>query len=159
MWFAWLGWDHSYYYAHGVRQGPYGAWQVVGCALSITAMAVVGYLRTEALAPVTVLSAAGPVGFAIPWAVAASVDESGLWVVGLTFILIGGFIGLVVVLAFVESVATPKRSPDRALLLCGVVAASALMFYPLAAIPPFIAGVWVFFRRWLPNRGHGVGTA
>jgi len=49
MWFAWLGWDHEYYQVDGVSQGPYRAWQVFGCGLSIAAAAVLAYLRVRSV--------------------------------------------------------------------------------------------------------------
>lgn len=111
MWFAWLGWDHEYYQVDGVAQGPYRAWQVLGCGLSIAAAAVLAYLWVRSAWAIFVLAAAAVIGFAVPWAVdAASTDDSGLWVVGLLFLLVGGGIGLVVLLA-VSAAAAPRRPP------------------------------------------------
>jgi peptidoglycan/LPS O-acetylase OafA/YrhL len=103
MWFAWLGWDDEYYLVDGVAQGPYRAWQVVGCGLSICLAAVVAlaWARRGAV----LLAAAATVGFAIPWGVhAGSTDETGLWVVGLMMLLGGSFVGLVVVLTVCQLV-------------------------------------------------------
>jgi len=58
MWFAWLGWDHEYYFVDGVALGPYRAWQVVGCGLSITTATVVAYLWTSGRAAILVLAGA-----------------------------------------------------------------------------------------------------
>lgn len=103
MWFVWLGWDDDYYEVDGVTQGPYRAWQVVGCGLSICAVAVAA--RLWAGRGVVLLAAAAAVGFAVPWTVhAASTDESGLWAVGAVFLLAGGLVGLVVVLTVAELV-------------------------------------------------------
>ncbi len=97
MWLAWLGWDDDYYTVDGVQQGPYRAWQVIGCGLSICVGAVAALVRARRGA--VLLAAAASVGFAIPWGVyAASTDDSGLWVVGLVMLLGGSFIGLVVLL-------------------------------------------------------------
>ncbi len=110
MWFAWLGWDREYYLVDGVAQGPYRPWQVVGCGLSIAVAAVVAYLVTRGWWAVFVLAAAGVMGFAVPWTQdAAATDESGLYVVGLVFLVIGGGIGLTVVLAITAAVAGPSR--------------------------------------------------
>lgn len=112
MWFAWLGWDHEYYLVDGVSQGPYRAWQVLGCGLSITAAAVLVQLWVRGVWAIFVLAAAADIGFAVPWALdAATADDSGLWVVGLLFLLVGGGIGLVVVLAV--SAAAASRRPPR----------------------------------------------
>lgn len=103
MWFAWLGWDHEYYEVDGVAQGPYRAWQVVGCGVSVAAASVAAlvWVRRGAV----LLAGAAAVGFSIPWAVdAASTDDSGLWGVGLVLLLGGSFIGLVVLLTVTEAV-------------------------------------------------------
>ncbi|WP_374455483.1 hypothetical protein [Nocardioides sp.] len=108
MWFAWLGWDDDYYEVDGVAQGPYRAWQVVGCGLAICAAAVVA--RVWAGRGAVLLAAAATVGFAVPWSVhAASTDESGLWAVGAVFLLVGSFVGLVVVLTVTELVLRARR--------------------------------------------------
>jgi hypothetical protein len=60
-----------------------------------------------------VLSAAAIIGFAVPWALdAATTDDSGLWVVGLLFLLVGGGLGLVVLLSITGAVTSglPPRS-------------------------------------------------
>jgi hypothetical protein len=103
MWFAWLGWDHEYYRVDGVPQGPYRPWQVIGCGVAVAAAAVLAQLWVRRTVGIFLFAAAAVVGFAIPWAAdAASSDETGLWVVGLFFLLVGGGIGLVVVLALTE---------------------------------------------------------
>ncbi len=110
MWLAWLGWDDDYYTVDGVQQGPYRAWQVVGCGPSICvgAVAALVWARRGAV----LLAAAATVGFAVPWAVyAASTDDSGLWLVGLVMLLGGAFVGLVVVLTVCEAVLR-RRSSD-----------------------------------------------
>lgn len=110
MWFAWLGWDHEYYQVDGVSQGPYRAWQVLGCGLSIAAGAVLGYLWVRGVWAIIVLAAAADIGFAVTWALdAASTDDSGLWPVGLFFLFVGGGIGLVVLLAVTAAVASAVR--------------------------------------------------
>lgn len=107
MWFAWLGWDDEYYFVDGVAQGPYRAWQVIGCGLCIAAASVVAYLWTRGWTPVFVLAAAAVVGFAVPWTVhAASTDDSGLFVVGLGLLLVGGggaLAGLLAITAVIAS--------------------------------------------------------
>lgn len=109
MWFAWLGWDEEYYLVDGVAQGPYRAWQVIGCGLSVAVAAVVTYLWVRGVVAVFVLAAAASLGFALPWSVhAASTDDSGLWVVGLFFLLVGAGAGLVVLLT-VTAAATSRR--------------------------------------------------
>lgn len=110
MWFAWLGWDNEYYQVDGVAQGPYRAWQVIGCGLSIAAAAVLAYLWVRGVWAIFVLAAAADIGFAVPWTRdAASTDDSGLFVVGLLFLLVGAGVGLVVLLAATAAVATRHR--------------------------------------------------
>lgn len=115
MWFAWLGWDHEYYLVDGVPQGPYRAWQVLGCGLSVSAAAVLAQLWVRSVWSIFVLAAAATVGFAVPWALnAASTDDSGLWVVGLLFLVAGGGGGLVVLLAVTAAAAKGRRAGERA---------------------------------------------
>lgn len=110
MWFAWLGWDNEYYQVDGVAQGPYRAWQVIGCGLSVAAASVLAYLRVRGVWAIFVLPASAVIGFAVPWALdAASTDDSGLWVVGLLFLLVGGGLGLVFLLAVSAAVAASRR--------------------------------------------------
>lgn len=108
MWFAWLGWDHQYYLIDGVPQGPYRPWQVVGCALSVAVAAAAAYrfLRMPFAIPPLVLAA--DIGFAIPWGVDASSDETGLWAVGLVMLVVGGGIGLTFVVGL-TAILTPRR--------------------------------------------------
>lgn len=114
MWFAWLGWDHKYYHVDGVSQGPYRAWQVLGCGLSIAAAAVLAYLWVRGVWAIFVLAAAADIGFAVPWGLdAASTDDTGLWVVGLLFLLVGGAIGLTVLLAVSAAAAARRPPPQR----------------------------------------------
>lgn len=95
MWFAWLGWDHEYYEVDGVAQGPYRTWQVLGCGLAIAVAAVVAQLWARTPWGVLVLAPAAIIGFAVPWTMdAAATDDSGLFVVGLILLVIGGGVGL-----------------------------------------------------------------
>lgn len=150
MWGAWLGWDHTYYKVDGVDQGPYRAWQVLGCGLAIAVAVVLTYLRTRRPETIWAYSVAGCVGFAVPWAIDASSDPTGLWAVGLFFLLAGGILGLVLLLSIIDAVATPDGSPSRALALSGGAATVALLVYPVATIVPLIAAVWILFRQALP---------
>jgi hypothetical protein len=110
MWFAWLGWDHTYYVVNGVAQGPYRAGQVIGCGLAVALAAVLAHLWVREKVALLFLAAAADVGFAIPWAVdAAGADESGLWVVGLLLLLVGGGVGLLCVLTLTEAILTIRR--------------------------------------------------
>ena len=105
-WFAWFGWDTTYQVdpATGVASGPYEAWQVLGCVLSLAAVVVLGSL---VLGPWwTVLTAT--VAFTVAFSVTASSDETGLWGVGALLVAFGVAAGSTV-LAMVTMVAASRR--------------------------------------------------
>ncbi len=111
MWLAWLGWDHEYYLVDGVPQGPYEAWQVVGCGLAIAVAAMIAYLWVRRAVAILSLTAAATIGFAVPWSVDASAsDDTGLWGVGLIFLLVGGGAGIAILLAVTAAIAKPRHS-------------------------------------------------
>jgi hypothetical protein len=152
MWFAWLGWDHEYYLVDGVPQGPYRAWQVVGCGAAIATASVLAYLRVRDVIVIFVLAAAAVVGFAVPWSWDASSDETGMWVVGLFMLLIGGGAGLAMLLGATHALAQADASPTTALAVCAALTVLAVFVFPMAAVVPLVAALWVFFGRWLPER-------
>ena len=85
---AWLAWDQEYQRdpVTGATSGPYEAWQVAGCALTLGALAAVAGLRRRARLAVSVI----PVVFTLVWSLpAAAEDETGLWVVGAALLLAG----------------------------------------------------------------------
>jgi hypothetical protein len=91
-WSLWLGWDHEYQTdpATGVSSGPYEAWQVAGCVLSLVAIAIVGGLLLGPWLVVPTMT----VAFTGAWsASAASTDDTGLWVVGAGLVFIGLALG------------------------------------------------------------------
>lgn len=113
-WFAWLGWDREYYMVDGEQQGPYRAWQVVGCGLTIVVASVLAQWWTRSGWAIFVLAAAATLGFAIPWGVdAAMTDDSGLFVVGLVLLVIGAGAGLSVLLAVTYAVQRALTSRSR----------------------------------------------
>lgn len=99
MWFAWLGWDHEYYMVDGMEQGPYRAWQVIGCGASVAVAAVVAFLAYNPKSRGMVLAPVAAIGFAVPWTWDASSDVTGLFMVGAIMVVVGGTAGLTVVLA------------------------------------------------------------
>lgn len=118
MWGAWLGWDQEYHLVDGVEQGPYRAWQVVGCGVTIVVGAVAAHLWARTAWTLLVLPAVATVGFAVPWTLeAAGSDDSGLFVLGLMLLVIGMGVGLTLVLAVVTAVSAAvngaRRSPSR----------------------------------------------
>lgn len=111
MWFAWLGWDDEYHLVDGEQQGPYQAWQVIGCGASIALASVAAYVWTRGAWSVVLLPVAAVVGFAVPWTVhAASTDDSGLYVVGLVLLVVGAGAGLTALLGATAGV---LRAYDR----------------------------------------------
>lgn len=88
VWWFWLGRDDEYQIdpLTGVSSGPYEAWQVAGCVLSLAVIAVVGGILSPPwmVAPVVTLT------FTVAWSLAAaSSDETGLWVVGAVLVFVG----------------------------------------------------------------------
>jgi peptidoglycan/LPS O-acetylase OafA/YrhL len=88
-WFAWLAWDTTYQIdpASGQASGPYEAWQVVGCGITVVAVAVL----TGLTLPHPWLSAlVVTVAFTVAWSITASRDDlSGLWLVGAMLVFVG----------------------------------------------------------------------
>ena len=112
MWALWLGWDTDYYEVDGVTRGPYREWQVIGCGLCVTAGAVLAQVWHRASAMVVPLAAAAIIGFSVPWTVrAVATDDTGLFVVGLMMLLVGGGVALAVLLTITGAVL--RRLPTR----------------------------------------------
>lgn len=95
-WFAWMGWDQEYWVntATGTAHGPYEAWQVIGCGISLIVIAVAAswgrHWRSVLLLPPS---------FTVAWSVtAAREDMTGLWVVGAILVLTGISVGAAVIL-------------------------------------------------------------
>ncbi len=89
---AWLAWDTEYYYdaAVGAYQGPYRPLQVLGCGLTFAIVTALLAMRWSAPA----VAAGATLGFWLPWTVlAASRDETGLFVVGSVLLLVGLAVG------------------------------------------------------------------
>ena len=118
-WAGWMGWDHTYQTDdQGVPSGPYQSWQVIGSALTVVAAmaAAVRALRGPARLAVPVVAA---LAYAVAWSVSADDGDTGLWVVGVGFLLIGAASALALLAAVVialrarhgtDSVAGRERS-------------------------------------------------
>ncbi|PWR09815.1 hypothetical protein DKT68_11095 [Micromonospora acroterricola] len=92
VWLLWLGWDTEYTVdpETGSTSGPYAAWQVIGCVLSLVLLAALAVRRLSPWLVAPVMT----VAFTAAWAWrAASSDDSGLWAVGAVLVLIGMAIG------------------------------------------------------------------
>ncbi len=85
---AWLGWDHTYQQdpVTGLTSGPYEAWQVAGCVVTLAVASVVAGARHHPWLALAII----PAVFTLIWSIpAAQSDESGLWAVGALLILFG----------------------------------------------------------------------
>lgn len=107
-WFGWMGWDDEYQVDPATNEvsGPYEAWQVVGCVLTLLVVGVVAARRWRPFGTALVL----PVAFTLAWSVtAASEDDSGLWGVGAVLVLLGTAVASLVVVAVVAAIATARE--------------------------------------------------
>lgn len=88
-WFAWMGWDTQYQIdpVTGVSSGPYEAWQVIGCGLSLLVVfAGAVALRVRHWYVAAALVAA----FTAAWIVtAAQQDDTGAYLFGAVLVAAG----------------------------------------------------------------------
>ncbi|MEV4637046.1 hypothetical protein AB0J80_06805 [Actinoplanes sp. NPDC049548] len=106
-WYLWLGRDTEYDVdpVTQIASGPYSVPQVAGCLLTMVVLLVAAVL---AGVPRWVAAAAMTVSFTVAWtAQAASVDESGLYVIGAAMVAAGMTVGTVVVAAITDAVKHP----------------------------------------------------
>lgn len=94
-WFGWMGWDQEYWVDPdtGMEHGPYRAWQVIGCGVTLVALAV--WTSRSRFWPTVLLL---PPSFTLAWSVTASEDDTGLWLVGAIMVAIGSTVGTLIVL-------------------------------------------------------------
>lgn len=95
-WWVWMAWDHSYQVdpATGDASGPYAAWQVIGCVLSLVTVCVFATTRLSVWLVVPTMT----VAFTGAWSwTAAGVDDTGLWLVGAVYVFVGMFVGTAMV--------------------------------------------------------------
>ncbi|WP_433305080.1 hypothetical protein ACQP2F_17105 [Actinoplanes sp. CA-030573] len=96
-WWAWMGWDHVYRIdpRTDAVSGPYEAWQVVGCAVTLLVVLVAALLlgvRWFVASPVMT------VAFTAAWtSTAAAADDTGMYGVGAIALLFGLTAGTTVV--------------------------------------------------------------
>lgn len=89
VWFAWLGRDDEYQVdpVTGMESGPYEAWQIAGCGISLLILLVAAELAGVRALPA---STALTLGFTAAWTVqAARSDTTGLYAVGSIMLLAG----------------------------------------------------------------------
>ncbi|GIE79192.1 hypothetical protein Aph02nite_51420 [Actinoplanes philippinensis] len=109
-WFAWLGWDDEYQTdpVTGVESGPYEAWQVAGCAVSLLILLVVVELAGARPLPASI---GLTLGFVAAWtADAARSDTTGLFGVGALMLFLGLTIGSAMVSGLVVGL-RDRRGP------------------------------------------------
>jgi hypothetical protein len=88
-WFGWMGWDTEYDIDPVTQSasGPYQAWQVIGCGVTLLVL-LVGALLVGVPAPVACVAITVP--FTAAWTTtAAATDETGLFVVGAVLVFLG----------------------------------------------------------------------
>ena len=104
-WLAWMGWDHEYQVdASGSRSGPYEAWQVAGCVLSLAVLTAAGTLFVRPWLTALCVTLAFTAAFVVTEAPRA--DGTGLWVVGAMLVFAGLAAGSAVVAYTVHLVRT-----------------------------------------------------
>jgi hypothetical protein len=101
---VWLGWDQQ---RNPDGTGPYEAWQVIGLALTLAAVAAVASWRSadlgQSMVAVPLMAAALTVPASIDWATDKTPDAN-LWMIGATFLFVGTMLGLWVVAALTRAV-------------------------------------------------------
>ncbi|WP_371578600.1 hypothetical protein [Streptomyces sp. NBC_01314] len=86
MWAAWLGWDQRYdVHPDGSSTGPYEAWQVLGLVLTLLIPVVWAASRHHITGAVVGTTVGLTVASFYDW----SDDSSGLFVVGVTMVMLG----------------------------------------------------------------------
>lgn len=106
-WFAWLGWDQEYQVdpVTGMAHGPYEAWQVIGCGVTLLAVALPASWGRHWKSVLLL-----PPSFTVAWSeTAAAEDLTGLWMVGAIMVLIGSSVGAAVVLGVTSGVESRVR--------------------------------------------------
>lgn len=101
-WLAWFAWDteRTTDPVTGDISGPYETWQVIGCGITLLAIAVFGAWRLD----IATLVVSMTVTFTAGWsACAIPSDDSGLWAVGALMVAGGMTIATLLTHALVDS--------------------------------------------------------
>lgn len=109
-WYAWLGWDTEYQFDEATQtySGPYEAWQVAGCAVTLLILLIAVLLAGALEVPA---SAALTLGFTVAFTVdAAGKDKSGLFLVGVMMVFVGVSMACGVVSAIMFGIRDRRRS-------------------------------------------------
>jgi hypothetical protein len=106
-WAAWLGWDqHRDVQPDGSTTGPYEAWQVIGLVLTLLAPVYWAASRRHFVGAVLGTTAGLTAAAYYDW----SDDASGLFMVGVTLVMIGS---IAVTTAVTAVIASLKRDGTR----------------------------------------------
>lgn len=101
---VWLGWDQQ---RNPDGTGPYEAWQVVGLALTLAAVAAASSWRStdlgHAMVVAVIMAAALTVPVSIDWATDKTPDAN-LWMIGATLLFVGTNLGLLILAALTRAV-------------------------------------------------------
>jgi hypothetical protein len=127
--------------------------------VAVATGSVLAYLRAPQTAAIFVLAIAAGLGFAVPWAVDASSDETGMWAVGLVFLSVGSSAGLAMLLAVTRAVTGSRRSSTSDLVVRSALTVAALLVFPPLALVPFAGAAWIFIFRWVPERRRANGPS
>ncbi|MGC0330939.1 hypothetical protein RKD23_003929 [Streptomyces sp. SAI-170] len=105
-WAGWLGWDqHRDVHPDGSTTGPYEAWQVIGLVLSLLPPLYWAASRRHYVAAVLGISLGLAVSAFVDW----SDDASGLFLVGVTMVLIGSLATTAALTGVIGAVLTATR--------------------------------------------------
>ena len=106
-WWVFLGQDTTYQLdSSGQMGGPYEAPQVVGCALTLGLLTVIGALILPDWVVIVTISLA----FTVAWSINASSDITGLWVLGAIEVLLGSALGIWLVVFLTGQVKQLRRA-------------------------------------------------
>ncbi|MER8235144.1 hypothetical protein [Streptomyces sp. NPDC094049] len=105
-WAAWLGWDqHRDVHPDGSVTGPYEVWQVVGLVLTLLVPVCWAAHKRQVVAAAFGTSAGLTIASAVDW----SDDASGLFVIGVGMVALGGLGAAFAVGALVTSLTRARR--------------------------------------------------
>ncbi|MFW0791290.1 hypothetical protein [Gordonia sp. CPCC 205333] len=109
---AFLTWEVGFTrYPNGSIEGPYGFWQLVGTALCAAGVCAFATARARHIwAGALAAAASTTLAYALTWAIIASTkDSTGLFLVGMIGVMIGGGFALSCVATLVALIRSARR--------------------------------------------------
>jgi hypothetical protein len=106
-WFTWLEWDNESHVdsLSGAVSGPYQAWQVIGCAVSLLAIAAIATSLLPWIVPVVVM----PVAFGAAMVFSITPEEmTARWQLGALLAVGEVFLGVLIVAGLSRRMSTIK---------------------------------------------------